>query len=221
MAMPPGPFNPEISAEFTVAPAVVYSPIVPLAPQSFGTNRSEPEIAMPVGAQPRDQRGVHRRPGGGVFADRASSDVCDKQIRARDRNARRVAQPRDQRGVHRRPGGGVFADRAGVLVRDKQIRAGQRNAPRVDQPRDQRGVLRFISSPHRDSQAAQHFLGPECLQPFPYALREVPRSVAPRRVRRAEAIALFGCINLVQNKPMIYGYARVSARRAIFRLGGG
>jgi hypothetical protein len=28
--MKPGPLNPEISAAFTVAPAVVYSPIVPL-----------------------------------------------------------------------------------------------------------------------------------------------------------------------------------------------
>ena len=45
--MPAGSFNPEISAAFTVAPAVVYSPIVP-AP-AFVTNRSEPTTAMPKG----------------------------------------------------------------------------------------------------------------------------------------------------------------------------
>ena len=46
--MPVGLFNPETRAAFTVAPEVVYSPIVP-APE-FATNRSEPDTAMPAGS---------------------------------------------------------------------------------------------------------------------------------------------------------------------------
>ena len=46
-AMAVGSFNPEISDTFTVTPAVVYSPIVPVA--QFATNRLVPEIAMPMG----------------------------------------------------------------------------------------------------------------------------------------------------------------------------
>ena len=45
--MPAGSFSPEISAAFTVAPEVVYSPIVPAI--SFATNRSEPDSAMSLG----------------------------------------------------------------------------------------------------------------------------------------------------------------------------
>jgi hypothetical protein len=45
--MPLGLFNPEISEAFTVAPEMVYSPIVP--PLEFVTNRFDPETAMPVG----------------------------------------------------------------------------------------------------------------------------------------------------------------------------
>ena len=46
--MPTGPpCSPEISAAFTVAPEVVYAPIV--ASVSLATNRSEPETAMPTG----------------------------------------------------------------------------------------------------------------------------------------------------------------------------
>src|SRR5208337_1189871 len=48
IAMPSGKFNPEISAAFTVAPAVVYSPIVPALP--FATNRSEPSTAILQGS---------------------------------------------------------------------------------------------------------------------------------------------------------------------------
>jgi hypothetical protein len=43
-AIPHGPFNPVISEAFTVAPEVVYSPIVP----SFPTNRFDPDSAMPA-----------------------------------------------------------------------------------------------------------------------------------------------------------------------------
>src|SRR5438874_2411689 len=43
-AMAYGEINPEIRAGFTVVPAVVYLPIVPL--EKFATNRSEPETAM-------------------------------------------------------------------------------------------------------------------------------------------------------------------------------
>src|SRR5690348_16587756 len=43
-AMAYGLGNPEIRAGFTVAPAVVYWPIVPLL--RFETNRSEPDTAM-------------------------------------------------------------------------------------------------------------------------------------------------------------------------------
>lgn len=46
--MPSGLFNPVTSEAFTVAPEVVYSPIV-FEPK-FATNRSEPSIAMPSGA---------------------------------------------------------------------------------------------------------------------------------------------------------------------------
>jgi len=42
-----GPLNPEISDAFTVAPEVVYSPIVP--PASFATKRSDPETTIPTG----------------------------------------------------------------------------------------------------------------------------------------------------------------------------
>ena len=42
-----GAFSPEIRAWFTVAPAVVYSPIVPVP--ASATNRFEPETAMPFG----------------------------------------------------------------------------------------------------------------------------------------------------------------------------
>jgi hypothetical protein len=45
--MASGPDNPEISAAFTVAPEVMYSPIVPAL--AFVTNRSEPDTAMPSG----------------------------------------------------------------------------------------------------------------------------------------------------------------------------
>jgi len=47
IAMPSGPSNPEISEEFTVAPEVVYSPIVPM--KEFTTNKSVPDTAMPHG----------------------------------------------------------------------------------------------------------------------------------------------------------------------------
>ena len=45
--MPVGLLNPEINAGFTVAPEVVYSPIVPVF--WFVTNRLEPDSAMPQG----------------------------------------------------------------------------------------------------------------------------------------------------------------------------
>src|SRR5256885_46615 len=45
--IPTGPFNPEIKAALTVAPEVVYSPIVPLF--KFETNRFPPDNARPVG----------------------------------------------------------------------------------------------------------------------------------------------------------------------------
>ncbi len=47
MTRPIGKFNPEIKAGLTVAPEVVYSPIVLLF--SFVTNRSVPENAMSPG----------------------------------------------------------------------------------------------------------------------------------------------------------------------------
>ena len=69
-ATPRGVLNPEISEAFTVAPEVVYSPIVPLP--EFATNRSDPETAMPSGKlNPGIQRGVHRRARSSVFANRA------------------------------------------------------------------------------------------------------------------------------------------------------
>ena len=42
--MPAGSFNPVISEAFTVAPEVVYSPIVPLT--EFETKRFDPDTAM-------------------------------------------------------------------------------------------------------------------------------------------------------------------------------
>ena len=48
MAMPIGKFNPEIRAVLTVAPEVVYSPMV--LPASFVTNRFPPETAIANGA---------------------------------------------------------------------------------------------------------------------------------------------------------------------------
>src|SRR3984957_7544428 len=45
IAMPAGRSSPEISAAFTVAPAVVYSPTV--SPAKLVTNRSEPDCATP------------------------------------------------------------------------------------------------------------------------------------------------------------------------------
>jgi hypothetical protein len=62
-----GTSNPEISEAFTVAPEVVYSPIVLLF--RFETNRSDPDTAIPIGiAQPRDQGCIHGSARGGVFA---------------------------------------------------------------------------------------------------------------------------------------------------------
>ena len=63
MAMPTGKFNPEIKAGLTVAPEVVYSPIVPLF--SFVTNRSAPENAMSPGksVKVRHRRGPSENPG--------------------------------------------------------------------------------------------------------------------------------------------------------------
>jgi len=51
--------------------------------------------------QSRDQGGVHRRPRGGVFANRSAAwcsaaNVRDKQIRSRDCDAIRDIQPRDR-----------------------------------------------------------------------------------------------------------------------------
>jgi hypothetical protein len=46
-AMKTGPLKPEMRAGFTVAPAVVYSPILLL--KWFATNRSDPETAIPSG----------------------------------------------------------------------------------------------------------------------------------------------------------------------------
>jgi len=48
MAIPPWVFNPETKAAFTIAPEVVYSPIVPLA--WFVTNRFDPDTAIPPGS---------------------------------------------------------------------------------------------------------------------------------------------------------------------------
>ena len=45
--MPKGPFNPVMSEAFTVAPEVVYSPIVP-SPK-FVTKRFDPDMAMSPG----------------------------------------------------------------------------------------------------------------------------------------------------------------------------
>jgi hypothetical protein len=42
-----GPSNPEISEALTVAPEVVYSPIVP--DREFVTNKSDPETTRPIG----------------------------------------------------------------------------------------------------------------------------------------------------------------------------
>ena len=53
-AMSVGLFSPEISTGFTVAPEVVYSPIVPVLGvpngSKFATNKFLPEIAMPDGS---------------------------------------------------------------------------------------------------------------------------------------------------------------------------
>ena len=68
--MLPGCFSPVTSEAFTVAPEVVYSPIVPM-PSSRQTDSSGHRDACRV-AQPRDERGVDRRPRGGVFANRAA-----------------------------------------------------------------------------------------------------------------------------------------------------
>ena len=51
MAMPNGLLKPEIKEAFTVAPDVVYSPIVSLP--ALVTNRSEPDTAMPTGPRPK------------------------------------------------------------------------------------------------------------------------------------------------------------------------
>src|SRR5207302_2558988 len=51
-AIATGPFNPETRAAFTVAPEVVYSPIVPLADPKVPklvTNKFPPDTAMPLG----------------------------------------------------------------------------------------------------------------------------------------------------------------------------
>ncbi len=47
MAIPIRFASPETSEAFTVAPEVVYSPILPLIPSA--TKRSDPETTMPVG----------------------------------------------------------------------------------------------------------------------------------------------------------------------------
>jgi hypothetical protein len=51
IAMPLGLLNPDIRAGFTVAPSVVYSPIVPLrvSGSKWVTNRSDPDTAIPTG----------------------------------------------------------------------------------------------------------------------------------------------------------------------------
>ena len=136
-----GEFNPEISEAFTVAPEVVYSPIVPLP--SFATNRFDPDTAMPIGSfNPEISEAFTVAPEVVYSPIVPLSSVHDKQIRSRHRDADRAIQPRDQRGVHRRPRGGVFANRAVAKVRDKQIRSRHRDASRAIQPRDQRGVHR-------------------------------------------------------------------------------
>ena len=130
-------YNPEISEAFTVAPEVVYSPIVPL---SFVTNRFPPDTAMPSGyAKPEISEAFTVAPEV-VYSPIVPPCVRDKQIPSRHRDAIRVSQPRDQRGVHRRPRGGVFANRADGKVRDKQIISRHRDGTREIQPRDQRGV---------------------------------------------------------------------------------
>ena len=87
---------------------------------------------MPPGAiQPRDQRGVHRCPRRGVFANRVTVVIRDKQVRSRHGNAKRTTQPRDQRGVHRSlPTWCIRQSCRAVrrVIRDKQVRSRHGNA---------------------------------------------------------------------------------------------
>ena len=88
-AIAAGPLNPVISEAFTVAPEVLYSPMVPLP--GLATNRSVPDTGdTPHAAQPGNQRGVYRRAGGGVFANRPQVFIHDEQIVSRDRDARTI-----------------------------------------------------------------------------------------------------------------------------------
>src|SRR5580700_3588975 len=133
--MPNGSINdPEISAGLTVAPEVVYAPIVPDPGKSppFVTNRSEPDTAMPNGMfNPEISAAFTVIPEVGVFADRTIQHaVHDEQVGAPQRDPGRSAQPRDKRGVHRRSGGGVCADRAVVVVRFKDCASCARRAGR-------------------------------------------------------------------------------------------
>ena len=114
-----GPSNPEISEAFTVAPEVVYSPIVPVP--LFATNRSDPETTIPCGKlNPEISEAFTVAPRWCIR--RRCRQEGSRQIDAiRDRDAARTAQSRDQRGVHRYARSGIFTNRAGVKVRDKEI----------------------------------------------------------------------------------------------------
>ena len=85
-AMPSGPFNPEMSDAFTIAPDVVYSPIVPSRIRDKQVRSGHRDANGAV--QPRDQRCVHAAPDV-VYSPIVPEEVRDKQIRTGHRNARR------------------------------------------------------------------------------------------------------------------------------------
>ena len=88
-----GPPNVVTNAGFTVAPAVVYSPILPVPLPRFKlvTNKFPAEDPMPSGRlSPETSAGVYGFPEGRVFANRAGLKVRDEDPRRIGRFAHRI-----------------------------------------------------------------------------------------------------------------------------------
>jgi hypothetical protein len=95
IAMPSGTPNPEISAAFTVAPAVVYSPIVPV---SFVTKRSEPDTAMSMGELNPEISDAFTVAPAVVYSPIVPAPMfVTKRSEPDTRYVNREVQPRDQR----------------------------------------------------------------------------------------------------------------------------
>ena len=88
--MPWGSLSPEMSEALTVAPEVVYSPIVP-APK-FVTKMSDPDTAMPSGSLSPEMSEALTVAPEVVYSPIVSAyDVRDKNVRPGHRDARWAA----------------------------------------------------------------------------------------------------------------------------------